>query len=66
MDTLIEYGHNFQQKFIASLISDKDYLHQIIDILDETQFDSEANIFIVKIIKDYFLQYNNIPTLEVF
>ena len=66
MDNLIEYGHSFQQKFIASLLSDKDYLHQIIDILDETQFDSEANTFIVKVIKEYFFQYSDIPTLEVF
>lgn len=66
MDTLIEYGHSFQQKFIAALISDKDYLHQIIDILDETQFDSDANVTIVKIIKDYFFGFGNVPTLEVF
>jgi hypothetical protein len=63
---LIEYGHSFQQKFVASLLSDKDYLHQIIDILDENQFDSEANCAIVKIIKEYFLKYNDIPTLDVF
>jgi len=66
MDYLIEYGHTFQQKFIASLLTDKDYLYQIIDILDETKFDSEANAFIVKVIKEYFLLYNDFPTLDVF
>ena len=47
-DRLSDFGYNFQIKFIASLFSDRDFLQQIIDILEPSYFEAEANKFIVK------------------
>lgn len=62
---LSDYGHSFQLKIIASLLSDQSFLQQILDILETSYFQSEANSTIVKIIKDYFLEYKDTPTMEV-
>ena len=49
-DTFLKYGYSFQCKLIACLFKDKAFLQQIIDILDEKYFESEANKWIVKTI----------------
>ena len=59
-DRLSDFGYNFQIKFIASLFSDRDFLQQIIDILEPSYFEAEANKFIVKTIKEYFLKYKQV------
>jgi len=65
VDRLAEYGYSFQIKLIASLLSDQGFLQQILELLDVDFFESEANQEIIKIIKDYFENYRQIPTLEV-
>ena len=64
-DRLSDFGYNFQIKFIASLFSDRAFLQQIMDILDPSYFEAEANKFIVESIKEYFLKYKQAPTTEV-
>jgi len=64
-DRLSDFGYNFQIKFIASLFSDRAFLQQIMDILEPSYFEAEANKFIVETIKDYFLKYKQVPTTEV-
>ena len=61
---LSDFGYSFQIKLISALFKDKLFLQQIIDILDSTYFDSEANIVILDIIKEYFIEYKSTPTLE--
>ena len=64
-DKLSNFGYSFQCKLIASLFKDRVFLQQIIDILDPSYFESEANISIVQTIKDYFHEYKSPPTMEV-
>jgi len=64
-DKLSNFGYSFQCKLIASLFKDRAFLQQIIDILDPSYFESEANISIVQNIKDYFIEYKSPPTMEV-
>lgn len=64
-DKLSNFGYSFQCKLIASLFKDRVFLLQIIDILDPSYFESEANISIVQTIKDYFHEYKSPPTMEV-
>ena len=64
-DKLSNFGYSFQCKLIASLFKDRVFLQQIIDILDPSYFESEANISIVQTIKDYFHEYKGPPTMEV-
>jgi hypothetical protein len=50
-----QYGFNFQVKFITCLITDKLFLEQIYDILDEKYMGNDAflleyHIFVLKII----------------
>ena len=53
-ESLVQYGTSFQSKLIVSLMMDVKYTTTIIDILDVSYFDSDANKFLVKSIKDYF------------
>ena len=58
-ESLVQYGTSFQSKLIVSLMMDVKYTTTIIDILDVSYFDSDANKFLVKSIK-FFLE--NIKT----
>ena len=64
-EKLSEYGYSFQCKLIATLFKDRAFLQQIIDILEPTHFESEANIAIVEMIREYFYTYKQAPTIEV-
>ena len=61
-----EYGFNFQVKFIVCLITDKLFLEQIIDILDEKYLGNEAFHWIVKEIKEYYGKYKTTITMDTF
>ena len=63
--TLSQFGHVFQAKIISSLLSDKKFIQTISDILEPDYFDSDANKWLCKIIRDYFFEYKTTPTLEV-
>ena len=64
INKLSDFGYSFQIKLIALLFKDKLFLQQILDILDSSYFESEANIVILDIIKEYFKEYNTLPTIE--
>ena len=65
-DKLSTYGHNFQIKVISALLTDRIFLQQVSDILSPDYFESQANQWVVELIKDYFIEYGSIPTLDVF
>jgi hypothetical protein len=65
-DTLAEYGHTFQTKVIASLISDRTFLQQTSDLLEPAYFESQANNWLADKILKYHNDYKNSPTPEVF
>jgi len=65
IEKLGDFGHTFQLKLVAALISDRLFLQQIIDILHVDYFQSDANRNLVKIIQKYFIKYKTTPTLEV-
>ncbi len=64
-DTLTKFGSSFQSKIIMSLLSNKEFIQTISDIIEPSIFDSDANKWLVKSIKDYFIEYKTPPTLEV-
>jgi len=66
IDNLKKYGPEFQIKCISSILSDKSFLERVCDIIDPTSFESDAHQWIVKTTVSYFLQYKDIPTLNVF
>ena len=64
-DTLQYYGNTFQQKVIASLMTDRLFLQQSHDLIDAKYFGTDAMQWIVKQTLDYFKEYKSAPTLEV-
>ena len=65
INRLAEYGHSFQIKVIAALLSDRKFVQSINDILTADYFESQAHKWIVNYIKEYFSKYNTYPTMEV-
>ena len=61
-----EYGFNFQVKFIVCLITDKLFLEQIYDILDEKYLGNDAFKWLVKEIKEHYSKYKKVMTMDVF
>ena len=66
MSKLTQYGHAFQIKALAILITDRDFLQQIADIVSPDYFDNDAGKWIIRKTLKYYNQYKTIPTMEVF
>lgn len=65
LNSLATYGTAFQIKVLSSLLTHKEFLQQMHDVLSEEYFDNQAHKWIVKNILDYHEQYNTTPTMEV-
>ena len=66
MNKLTQYGHPFQTKALAALVTDRDFLQQSSDIVSPDYFDSDASKWIVRKTLTYFNEYHTTPTMEVF
>jgi len=66
MNKLTQYGHPFQTKALAALVTDRDFLQQSADIVSPEYFDSDASKWIVRKTLTYFNEYRTTPTMEVF
>ena len=65
LSDLNKYGPGFQTKVLSSLLSNKQFLINIHDILDDDYFDNQAHKWIVSQILKYYGEYHAAPTLEV-
>ena len=65
-DRLQEFGHNFQIKSIACLMTKSNFIEQIIDILDENHYEGDSLKWIVTECKSYFNEYKKPITLDAF
>jgi len=66
IDNLKKFGFEFQIKCISGILSDKSFMERLSDIIDPTSFESDAHQWIVKQTVAYFMQYKDLPTLNVF
>ena len=66
MSKLTQYGHSFQTKAIGILITDRDFLQQVSDIISPDYFDNDAGKWIIRKTLSYYSEYKTIPTPEVF
>ena len=66
IDNLHKFGGEFQIKCMAGLLTDELFLEQIFDILDPAYFESDSNRWIISSLKDYYIQYKDVPTMNVF
>ena len=65
LSTLSQYGTHFQIKVLSSLLTHKEFLTNIHDILSEDYFDNSAHKWVIKEILSYYEKYHTTPSMEV-
>ena len=64
LGTLNSYGNGFQIKVISSLLKHKEFLQNIVDVLEPEEFDNPSHQWIIKQTIGYFHKYHTNPTPE--
>ena len=65
LTNLNQYGTSFQIKVISSLLTHKEFLVNINDMLVEDYFDNQAHKWIIKEILKYYDRYHTTPSMEI-
>ena len=65
LNSLATYGTAFQVKVLSSLLTHKEFLQNINDVLSEEYFDNQAHKWIIGEILNYYEEYHTTPTMEV-
>ena len=65
LNSLSTYGTAFQVKVLSSLLTHKEFLQNIHDVLTEEYFDNQAHKWVIGQTLDYYEQYHTTPTMEV-
>ena len=63
--TIDEYGPGFQVKVLSALLTHKEFLTNIYDILNEDDFNNQAHKWIIKEILKYYDKYHTTPSLDI-
>lgn len=66
MDNLNQFGYSFQVKVLTSLITDRDFLIQSLDLIKPEYFDNQGIKFLVEKTFLYFKEYKLLPSKDVF
>lgn len=65
LKSIQDYGKDFQIKVLSSLLTHKEFLTNIYDILNEEDFNNQAHRWIVKEILKYYDKYHTTPSLDI-
>jgi len=65
LSNLDKYGASFQIKVISSLLTHKEFLQNIHDVLTAEYFSNQAHAWVINQILDYYEKYHTTPTMEV-
>ena len=65
LNTLAQYGTGFQIKVLSSLLTHKEFLINIHDVLSEEYFDNNSHKWIISKILEYYSKYHTTPSMEV-
>ena len=65
LKSIEEYGPGFQIKVLSSLLTHKEFLTNIYDILNEDDFNNQSHKWIIKEILKYYDKYHTTPSLDV-
>ena len=63
--SLQQYGPAFQIKVISSLLTHKEFLTNIHDIISDEYFDNQAHRWIIKGILKYYEKYHTTPSMDI-
>jgi replicative DNA helicase len=61
---LNQYGSAFQIKVLGALLTQRQFLINVIDSVDSEYFESSAHKWVVEYIQKYFGEYHTTPTVE--
>jgi len=64
LTSLNQYGNHFQIKVLSSLLTHKEFLTNIHDILSDEYFDNQAHQWVINEILRYYDKYHTTPNLE--
>ena len=65
LSTLSQYGIHFQIKVLSSLLTRKEFLINIHDIISEEYFDNSAHKWIINEILKYYDKYHTAPSMDI-
>ena len=65
LTSLNQYGTTFQTKVISSLLTHKEFLTNIHDIISEEYWDNQAHQWIIKEILRYYDKYHTTPSMDI-
>ena len=65
LNNLSAYGIGFQVKVLSSLLTHKEFLLNIQDVLSEEYFVNQAHKWIIKEILKYYQKYHTTPSMDV-
>tara|TARA_R100001463_G_scaffold125640_1_gene183135 strand:- start:31 stop:1398 length:1368 start_codon:yes stop_codon:yes gene_type:complete len=65
LNTLQQYGTAFQIKVISALLTHKDFLINIHDIISDEYWDNQAHKWIIKEIIRYYEKYHTTPSMDI-
>lgn len=65
LNSISLYGHDFQIKVLSSLLSHKEFLTNIHDIISDEYFENSAIKWTIKEVLRYYDKYHTVPSVEV-
>ena len=65
LSNLSQYGSAFQIKVLSSLLTHKEFLLNIHDVISEEYFDNQAHKWITSEILKYYQKYHTTPSMDV-
>ncbi len=65
LQTIEEYGHSFQMKVISSLLTHKEFLQNINDVLSDEYFSNPAHKWIINEILKYYDKYHTTISIDI-
>lgn len=65
LNSINQYGHDFQIKVLSSLLTHKEFLVNIHDIISDEYFENPAQKWAIKEILKYYDKYHTVPSLDI-
>ncbi len=65
LSNLSQYGIGFQIKVLSSLLTHKEFLLNIHDVISDEYFDNQAHKWIINEILKYYQKYHTTPSMDV-
>jgi replicative DNA helicase len=65
LNSINQYGHDFQIKVLSSLLTHKEFLVNIHDIISDEYFENPAQKWAIKEILKYYDKYHTTPSLDI-